>query len=64
MSQTSVSHNQEPSGASPAATGPAGPLFEGQVGAYYLLSMLAGGSRKACPVQPSPGLRQAAELLR
>jgi hypothetical protein len=26
---------------SPASSGPAGPRFEGQVGAYYLLSMLA-----------------------
>jgi DDE family transposase/integrase-like protein len=33
-----------PCSQSPAATGPAGPLFEGQVGAYYLVSMLAGGS--------------------
>ena len=35
--------------ASPAATGPAGPLFEGQVGAYYLLSMLAGGEPRGLP---------------
>ncbi|MBZ5522498.1 MAG: hypothetical protein LAP21_09690 [Acidobacteriia bacterium] len=49
MSQTSVSHNQEPAGASPAATGPAGPLFEGQVGAYYLLSMLAAGEPRGLP---------------
>lgn len=26
---------------SPSASGPAGPLFEGQVGAHYLLTMLA-----------------------
>jgi hypothetical protein len=49
MSQTSAPHNQEPTWASPAATGPAGPLFEGQVGAYYLLSMLAGGEPRGLP---------------
>src|SRR5437867_5451694 len=50
MSETPpVSENQEPAGASPAATGPAGPLFEGQVGAYYLLSMLAGGEPRGLP---------------
>lgn len=30
---------------SPTATGPAGPLFEGQVGAHYLLALLAGEPR-------------------
>src|SRR5579872_5531898 len=44
-----ISPNQEPVAASPAATGPAGPLFEGQVGAYYLLSMLAGGEPRGLP---------------
>lgn len=44
-----VSPNQEPAATSPAATGPAGPLFEGQVGAYYLLSMLAGGEPRGLP---------------
>src|SRR5580700_2264398 len=44
-----VSPNEEPAAASPAATGPAGPLFEGQVGAYYLLSMLAGGEPRGLP---------------
>jgi len=44
-----ASSNPEPPGASPAVTGPAGPLFEGQVGAYYLLSMLAGGEPRGLP---------------
>src|SRR5580700_7046812 len=44
-----VSPNEEPAAASPAATGPAGPLFEGQVGAHYLLSMLAGGEPRGLP---------------
>jgi len=44
-----VSPNQRPAGASPAATGPAGPLFEAQVGAYYLLSLLAGGEPRGLP---------------
>ena len=44
-----VSPNQEPGATSPAATGPAGPLFEGQVGAYYLLCMLAGGEPRGLP---------------
>lgn len=34
---------------SPAASGPAGPHFEGQVGAYYLLSMLAGADPRGLP---------------
>ena len=34
---------------SPAATGPSGPLFEGQVGAHYLLSMLAGAEPRGLP---------------
>ena len=32
-----------PAAVSPAATGPAGPLFEGKVGAFYLLDLLARG---------------------
>jgi hypothetical protein len=44
-----VSQNEVPVIASPAATGPAGPLFEGQVGAYYLLSTLAGGEPRGLP---------------
>src|SRR5580700_8170632 len=47
--QSPVSVNQAPAGSSPAATGPAGPLFEGQVGAYYLLSVLAGGEPRGLP---------------
>ncbi len=35
--------------ASPAASGPAGSHFEGQVGAYYLLSMLAGTEPRGLP---------------
>lgn len=31
-----------PSGASPAAAGPAGPVLEGQVAAFYLLALLSG----------------------
>lgn len=34
---------------SPAASGPAGSHFEGQVGAYYLLSMLAGAEPRGLP---------------
>jgi hypothetical protein len=34
---------------SPAATGPAGPHFEGQVGAYYLLALLAGAEARGLP---------------
>jgi len=35
--------------ASPASSGPAGPHFEGQVGAYYLLAMLAGAEARGLP---------------
>ena len=41
--------NLEQAGSSPAATGPAGSLFEGQVGAYSLLSMLVGGEPRGLP---------------
>jgi len=34
---------------SPAASGPAGPHFEGQVGAHYLLSMLVGAEPRGLP---------------
>ncbi|OGA67699.1 MAG: hypothetical protein A3G81_11200 [Betaproteobacteria bacterium RIFCSPLOWO2_12_FULL_65_14] len=34
---------------SPAASGPAGPHFEGQVGAYYLLAMLVGAEPLGLP---------------
>lgn len=37
------------SGSSPASTGPAGPWFEGQVGAHYLLTLLAGGEPRGLP---------------
>jgi len=36
-------------GTSPAASGPAGSLFEGQVGAAYLLSMLIGAEPRGLP---------------
>lgn len=34
---------------SPASTGPAGPYFEGQVGAFYLLSLLTGTEPRGLP---------------
>lgn len=34
---------------SPASSGPAGPLFEGQVGAHYLLTMLIGAEPRGLP---------------
>ena len=34
---------------SPASSGPAGPHFEGQVGAYYLLALLAGAEGRGLP---------------
>ena len=34
---------------SPASSGPAGPHFEGQVGAFYLLSMLTGSEPRGLP---------------
>jgi GNAT superfamily N-acetyltransferase len=36
-------------GTSPAASGPAGSLFEGQVGAFFLLSMLVHGEPRGLP---------------
>ena len=36
-------------GLSPASTGPAGPHFEAQVGASYLLAMLTGGEPRGLP---------------
>lgn len=36
---------------SPSSSGPAGSHFEGQVGASYLLCMLVGRSREACPAR-------------
>jgi len=35
---------------SPASSGPAGPHFEGEVGAFYLLSMLTGAEPRGLPV--------------
>lgn len=39
----------EPAAASPSASGPAGALFEGQVGAHYLLTMLAEADPRGLP---------------
>jgi hypothetical protein len=36
-------------GTSPAASGPAGSLFEGQVGAFFLLSLLARAEPRGLP---------------
>lgn len=41
--------NDSDQGTSPAASGPAGSLFEGQVGAAYLLSMLTGAEPRGLP---------------
>lgn len=48
---------------SPASTGPAGSHFEGQVGAYYLLSMLTGTEPRGLPgaVMDRVELQRAAE---
>jgi hypothetical protein len=35
--------------ASPASSGPAGTVFEGQVGAHYLLTMLADAEPRGLP---------------
>src|SRR3954454_5821288 len=39
----------EPTGVSPSSAGPAGALFEGQVGAHYLLTMLAEADPRGLP---------------
>lgn len=39
----------EDTGTSPSASGPAGPLFEGQVAAHYLLTMLAEADPRGLP---------------
>jgi energy-coupling factor transporter ATP-binding protein EcfA2 len=39
----------EPRGVSPASSGPAGPHFEAQVGASYLLALLTGGEPRGLP---------------
>lgn len=39
----------EPTATSPSASGPAGALFEGQVGAHYLLTMLAEADPRGLP---------------
>ena len=39
----------EPSGVSPASSGPAGPHFEAQVGASYLVALLMGGEPRGLP---------------
>lgn len=40
---------KDPIASSPASSGPAGSHFEGQVGAYYLLSMLTGSEPRGLP---------------
>ena len=49
MEESSVSSSDDQILSSQPATGPAGSLFEGRVGAYYLLSMLAGGEPRGLP---------------
>src|ERR1019366_7095513 len=45
-----MEHNEGSlSGSSPASTGPAGARFEGQVGAHYLLTMLAHAEPRGLP---------------
>lgn len=41
--------DKTPIATSPAASGPAGPHFEGEVGTFYLLSMLAGAEPRGLP---------------
>src|SRR5688572_19782612 len=41
--------NLGPTAASPSASGPAGALFEAQVGAHYLLTMLAEADPRGLP---------------
>src|SRR5882724_1455317 len=48
LGQMSIS-SAEAEGTSPASSGPAGSHFEGQVGAYYLLSMLTGTEPRGLP---------------
>jgi hypothetical protein len=45
----SKKHSRSPQVAPPAATGNAGPQFEGKVGAFYLLSLLIGGEPRGLP---------------
>jgi hypothetical protein len=44
-----VASDTAPSGTSPSSTGPAGALFEGHVGAHYLLTMLAEADPRGMP---------------
>lgn len=46
---TSNKNANEPASASPSASGPAGAQFEGQVGAHYLLTMLAESDPRGLP---------------
>lgn len=41
--------DKRPIATSPASSGPAGPHFEGEVGAFYLLSMLVGAEPRGLP---------------
>ena len=45
----SATRSTSPQVAPPAATGNAGPQFEGKVGAFYLLSLLIGGEPRGLP---------------
>ena len=45
----STGSSAEPRGVSPASSGPAGPHFEAQVGAAYLLALLTAGEPRGLP---------------
>ena len=47
--EMSQENSDIPPAAPPAAAGPAGPRFEGKVGAFYFLALLAGGEPRGLP---------------
>jgi|GEM_PF-366916 len=47
--EASVSDQKRSQGSSPASTGPAGPQFEAQVGAHYLLTLLTNAEPRGLP---------------
>jgi hypothetical protein len=49
MPAVSKEHSKSLQAAPPAATGNAGPQFEGKLGAFYLLSLLIGGEPRGLP---------------
>jgi hypothetical protein len=49
MSAVSKKRSKSLQFAPPAATGNAGPQFEGKLGAFYLLSLLIGGEPRGLP---------------